>query len=251
MSARLAIATVTLVRDPTEEVLLRRSLQRLVESELPIVIADGGSNAGFVEFLATLDGARIVAPDRKGLVPQVRAALEGAAGDDVDAILYTESDKLAFFDAGLSTLVEQGRVGVDTTLTLASRDAQSFATFPPVQQYTERTINDLCGEALAAPGDYSYGPFVMGRSLVPWLRDVPDDLGWGWRHAIFAIAHRLGHRIVHVAGRFECPLDQREEDEGERLHRLRQLDQNISGLQVGLALTLRVQSPKVPESLSP
>ena len=237
MTLRLGIATVTLARDPAEEALLQRSLPKLLQAGLPVLIADGGSSAGFVEFLRTLDGARLVAPDSSGLVRQVRAALEAAVRENVDAILYTESDKLAFFDRGLRTLAEQGMVSADT-LTLASRDADAFATFPPLQQYTERTINDLVSESLTAPGDYSYGPFVMGASLVPWLRSVPDDLGWGWRHAIFAIAHRLGHRVVHVAGRFECPEDQRAEDERERQHRLRQLDQNVSGLQFGLSMPM-------------
>ena len=37
-------------------------------------------------------------------------------------------------------------------------------------------------------------------------------------------------RIVLVPGDFECPLNQREEDQAERLHRVRQLEQNCRGL---------------------
>jgi hypothetical protein len=47
---------------------------------------------------------------------------------------------------------------------------------------------------------------------------------------VFRAAHAHPLPIVHLAGDYECPLDQRTEDDAERLHRLRQLSQNIDGL---------------------
>ena len=57
---------------------------------------------------------------------------------------------------------------------------------------------------------------------------------WGWRHFVFATAARAGYKIRHVVGDYPCPPDQREENDAERLHRLRQLQQNIQGLLLGM-----------------
>ena len=51
---------------------------------------------------------------------------------------------------------------------------------------------------------------------------------------MFAAAARAGYRIGHVVGDYPCPPDQREENDVERLHRVRQLQQNIHGLLLGM-----------------
>jgi len=238
MSGGVAIATVTLARDAGEEDLLRRALPSLARHAVQVCVSDGGSGNAFTEFLSGLENVEVIAPGRPGLVGQVLAAVEAAAAASSGYVLYTESDKAAFFDDGLEAVMQRAASLPEPALVLAARNERSFGTFPPLQRHTERTINELCGESFGAPGDYSYGPFVMHRSLAPWVRRVPADLGWGWRHFIFAVAHRLGQRILHVEGDHACPEDQRAEDDRERLHRLKQLDQNISGLQAGLAVQL-------------
>ncbi len=235
----IAVATVTLVRDADEELLLRRALPMLAGRGMPVWVADGGSGAAFTAFMAGVEGVRLIAPACPGLVGQVAAAVDGAVSSGSEYVLYTESDKEEFFDGGLAAFLEQTSSRLARpALAVAARSAGSFETFPPVQRHTERTINDLCGESFGAPGDYSYGPFLMHRSLAPWVSRVPPDLGWGWRHFIFAVAHRLGHEIHHIPGEHPCPEDQRAEDDRERLHRLKQLDQNVSGLQAGLTVSL-------------
>lgn len=107
-----------------------------------------------------------------------------------------------------------------------------------MQQLAEGTINRLCGDFLTVEGDYSYGPFLLRTDLVPHVDRVPKDLAWGWRHFMFAIAHRLGHPLVHVFDDFECPEGQRSDDQDQRLHRLRQLGQNVNGLLAGLTADL-------------
>jgi hypothetical protein len=99
-----------------------------------------------------------------------------------------------------------------------------------MQRYTEGVINRLCAEMLGVAGDYSYGPFLMARALVPRVERLEGSLGWGWRHRIFLACHRERLRIVHVKGDYPCPEDQRVESDEERTHRMRQLSQNILGL---------------------
>jgi hypothetical protein len=123
-------------------------------------------------------------------------------------------------------------------IAVASRGAAAFATFPAMQQRTEASINTLTGEAIGVAGDYSYGPFLLHRSLARCLGPVTAEIGWGWRHYLFAVAHRRGYRVVTIEGDYRCPGAQRREDEGERVHRLRQLAQNVQGLILGMTVPL-------------
>jgi hypothetical protein len=237
-TADIAIATMTLVRGVEEEPLLRRSMEALTRQGRHVFVSDGGSGDAFVGFLRSLANVTIVSPTAPGLVGQVRASLAAAAGSGAGAVFYTESDKQVFFESSLREFVERIPRGESTGLRLAARSPQALSTFPAIQQFTEGVINDLCARFLRERGDYSYGPFLLPVELVRYVDRAADDLGWGWRHFIFAIAHRLGHRIRHVPGDYACPRDQRGEDDRERLHRLRQLAQNVRGLEAGLMLPL-------------
>jgi hypothetical protein len=227
----IVFATMTLARRAEEGAILTGALAQLTGYGRPVVGADGGSTPDALQQLASIRGLELV-PSRygPGLVPQVRTAIEAAAAMNTPFICYTEPDKQEFFGAGLSTFLDASPADSDVGVVVAARTASAFGTFPPVQQYTERAINDLTGGAIGLRGDYSYGPFLMSTSLAPHVAAAPTDLGWGWRHYVFATAHRLGFRVVLVPGGFECPLDQREEDQAERLHRVRQLEENCRGL---------------------
>lgn len=230
----VCVATITLARDAGEEQLIRRALGSLTAAGLPVIVADGGSSDRFLSFARTLPQVRLVTPVERGLVPQIKASLEGAVAMRPRFILYAESDKHIFFERKIARFLLEAPLAEDVGIVLSARDEDSFATFPPTQRFTEGTINTLTGEVVGEPGDYSYGPFLMHRSLVSHLAHLPADTGWGWRHYVFALAARIGFRVVHVTDDLPCPDDQREEDETERVHRLRQLAQNVNGLLLGM-----------------
>jgi hypothetical protein len=227
---QVAVATITWARSPVEEAQLRRSLQVLAAWGLPVAVADRGVNPGFVDFLEGLEGVSVTVPAAAGLVAQVQASFGVAAAFDRDFILYTEPDKEFFFAHGISSFLRCVTQAASVGVVLASRSPESFASFPPMQRYTEGVINHLCSERFGVAGDYSYGPLVISRALLPHVAALRHDLGWGWRPSVCLAAHRAGLQIVHVVGDYPCPLDQRCEDEPERLHRLRQLSQNVMGL---------------------
>jgi hypothetical protein len=237
----VAVATVTLARDAGEEVLLRRSLERLAQLGAAVFVADGGSGAAFRAFLDGLGTFTVVDPEGRGLVAQARASLGAAAASGARVILYTEPDKEQFFAGGLADFVERAPDDPHVGVAVASRSAASYATYPPMQRRVEAMVNDLTGEIVGTVADYSFGPFVLNPALVSDLRHVEAQIGWGWRPFVFATAQRRGFRVQHVEGEFPCPPDQREEDAGERLHRMRQLSQNVAGLV--LALTLPPEPP--------
>jgi hypothetical protein len=78
--------------------------------------------------------------------------------------------------------------------------------------------------------DYCYGPFLFHSRLASLLSFLSENCGWGWRPALFAMAHRVGLTVKTFTGDFVCPPDQQEDDETERLYRMKQLTQNIDGL---------------------
>jgi hypothetical protein len=163
-------------------------------------------------------------------VSQVQSSIALALSSGASLILYTEPDKERFFAEQLKDFSHAAASIRDGPVVLAARSEESFGTFPPLQRLTEGAVHCLCSELTCAPGDYLYGPFMMTASLARVVSDVPADVGWGWRPYMFLVAHEGGPRIVHLAGDYPCPGDQRAEDADERVHRLPQLQENVAGL---------------------
>jgi hypothetical protein len=221
---------MTWARTLAEEALLARSLTAAATLGLPMSIADRNGRAEFLERLSRLPRATVIGTRQEGLVSQIAAAFEGAAGCDPNMLFYTEPDKEAFFAGPAARLLARASRQPTPALVLAARSPASFATFPPMQRYTEAIVNHLCAELIGIAGDYSYGPFLMPRPLLAHVRSLPADLGWGWRFAIFRAAARERLPIIHVDDELACPADQRDEDEADRAHRIRQLSENLRGL---------------------
>jgi CTP:molybdopterin cytidylyltransferase MocA len=237
-AARVCVCTISLARDAHERRLIHSTLNHLSRGGLPVFVADGGSPADFVAGIAALPDVTVVGPAQRGLVAQVQAAFAAARARDAAFLLYLEADKALFASEHLADFVDRAAADPDAGVVLAARSDRSFATFPAAQRAAESRINEMTGAVTARPGDYSYGPFMLDGQLAPYVALAPAALGWGWRHFMFGIAHRLGRRLLHITGDYDCPLDQRREDEGERQHRERQLAQNISGLELSITMRL-------------
>lgn len=181
----IVVATMTWARSASEERLLRESLTTLAECRLPVAVADAGSSSEFLNFLRCLPRFTVTAPATPGLVGQIAASLQLAAQSDSPWILYTEPDKQLFFEERMADFLRAAPGHTDTGVVLASRSADSFRTFPRMQRYTETVINTLCRELIGVDTDYSYGPFVLHRTLVPLAASMDPRIGWGWRHHLF------------------------------------------------------------------
>lgn len=226
----LAVSTIVWAQSGEDEQRLLRCLGGLAHSGYPVAVADRGTNRRFTDALRALPGITVTIPSDEGLVAQIKASFSLAADFATQYFLYVEPDKEEFFVSRLSNFVARAIEGDDARLVLASRSSASFRTFPPMQQYTEGVFNHLCSNVLGVTGDYTYGPFLMHRTLLPHIAGLNPKLGWGWRPSTFAAARRHGVRIVHAEDDHPCPADQRREDARDRLHRIRQLAENIAGL---------------------
>jgi hypothetical protein len=229
---KLAVATITFAREPSEESLLLSSLETLSRSGLRVAVADGGSSDAFVAAVRGLPGFEVVTPiARRNLLSQVRAALAHARQWEPDALLYTEPDKQRFFSEDLAQFLQDAERTDDAPgVTIAARSPEAFMTFPLTQRVAEDACNRLCEIAIGVAADYFYGPFVMAPALADHLDALPDEVGWGWRPFMFAVAKRLGLSVSSIPGDFRCPDADREESAADRVHRMRQLAQNVEGL---------------------
>ena len=226
----VAVATMTWPRSRDEQLLLRRALQSLSEAGLPVAVADRGTSPAFSGAIRQLPGFRVTIPSESGLVAQVKASIALAATFGTPFILYVEPDKESFFKDRLRDFLHRASDRGDVGVVLASRSDESFETFPPGQQCTERIANYLCGRRLGSSGDFLYGPFLMTRKLLPHVTTLDARLGWGWRLSTFVAAHRSGLRILRVTDDYQCPVGQRTENDADRMHRVRQLSENLMGL---------------------
>jgi hypothetical protein len=226
----VAVATMTWARDAAEERLLRESLPLLTGLGAPVFVTDGGSGEAFKRFLRSLPGSSVCEPGERGPWAQAGRSLRAAHASGRRFILYTESDKAGFFREGLGEFVSEAPEDEGVGVVLASRSAESFQTFPEFQRGTEEALNRCCAEVAGRRCDFSYGPFLLNRRLVPALEAAPPDLGWGWRTYAFGLAPRLGRRVECVVKDLPCPPGQRGEGARERLYRMRQLAEGVEGL---------------------
>jgi hypothetical protein len=224
----LAIATISWARNKTEEEDLRASLGALAKLSLPVFVTDGGSSEEFVNFLTSFPQFTVLSA--KGLWPQAKQSLVAARDSGAATILYTEPDKLEFFQRHLPDLLLEARQREQADVLLAARSPKGMSTFPAFQQMTETSINNCCNEVIGKAVDYCYGPFLFSSQLVDYLDALPDNCGWGWRPFLFATAHRLGLAVEAFGGDFTCPPDQQTDDASERIYRMNQLAQNLEGL---------------------
>jgi hypothetical protein len=235
---RLTFATITWARSDDEDRLLRTSLTALSGLGRPITVADGGSTPGFMAFLGGLPNIVVVECDHPGVVGQVRSSLGAALATNAGFIVYTEPDKRIFFERSLRPFLDGAPDDERLGVVIAARNAASFATFPETQRATESAINGLFAREIGIDADFCYGPLILNRALVPTLFDVDPALGWGWRFYVMGLARRAGYTIRVFEGDLPCPPEQQADDLVERVHRLRQLSQNLQGTILALQAAL-------------
>jgi hypothetical protein len=224
MNPPIAIATITMARTDAEAAELSAALESLRNYDLPVFVADRSPHAGFRASLA--DKKLTVLTGATGLVSQALLALKAAAAN-APTILYTEPDKLFFFEKRLALFLNAPR---DPAVDLPQRSNESFRTYSHIQQRVEIAVNTLASVMLETPGDYTYGPILFPSSLVAYLYKFPAHLGWGWRLFLLREAHRRGIPIRLNKMDLPCPPNQNADSPQEWLHRMRQHNQNISAL---------------------
>lgn len=238
MITNFTIATITWARTAEEENLLRNSLSELAKFQIPTFITDGGSPTAFINFLKTFPNFTVLQTEQKGLWGQAKNSLIEAQRSGSEFILYSEPDKLIFFQQHLKNMIEEISVNENDGIVLASRSAPGFSSYPAFQQMTETTINNCCTQIIGKARDYTYGPFFLNNRLVQYVHLIKEEIGWGWRPFLFGVASRLGLTITFYEDDFPCAPDQQNDDAKERLYRMRQLEQNLRGILLAASIPI-------------
>jgi hypothetical protein len=237
MQSKVTIAMPILSRSAEEADHLIDSVGTLAKLKIPMVAADGGSHPELIGFLKSIPHLTLLSAEEMpgGLVSQARSAIQKAAEQGSERILYTEPDKKWFFENRLIEFIEFGQTKEDAGMVLASRSKESFGTFPPVQQVAERLTNELICETLKTVLDTVYGPFLFPTQFARYLAGIPGDLGWGWRTFLMTMIHRSGAELVPYWSDFPCPEHQRSENDSRtQIYRIEQMVQNVRALALAL-----------------
>jgi hypothetical protein len=227
---KISIATMTWARDEYEEQLLRDSMRCLAQSNIPVMVTDGGSGKEFLNYLRRFKNFNVSKIKKPSVFGQIRVSLARAFEHDGKFILYTESDKLSFFEQRLNDFISQAPDSDQAGVILAARSQKSLESFPASQIYTETVINHLCAEIIGKRMDFCYGPLLINRSLIPHLGLLDEEVGWGWRFFLYGLAKRLGYKIIPVEDEYLCPPEQQTDNQAQLIHRMNQLSQNLKGL---------------------
>ena len=230
------VAIVTMARAPSE-VEVRRITEGLTLAAgmgLPVFVTDHPGNPGVarsVEMLPNVDLAR----QDSDMVARVSSSFRRALERGADVCVYTEPDKIPFFQSGLGRLVQTARQNPNA-LVIAARNASAFATVPEGQRFLESRSSEIASAFLGVKADYYFGPFaVPGEAVGRYLPGCWGSLGWGWRTYLMGRCIRDGVPVVIMEGSFEAPEWNRgEDDAASRLYRLKQFVESVEGVRQAL-----------------
>ena len=229
----VAAVLPVLARSREEGALILDAIVALARFAIPIYVADGGSrDAGFLDRLAHQERVHVDRVDLRAglpLVGQIKTAVNRARSSNPDLVLYSEPDKLWFFENRAEAFLCADPQG---GMLVASRDAASFATYPAGQQLAETSMNRLCAAQFGQDGDYLYGPLLIDAAVLPLLDRLDEDVRWGWRPYLMARVQAASRPVRLWVDHLPCPAEQRGED--ARIYRMEQLSQNVAGLALGL-----------------
>ena len=233
----LTLITITLAKDHIEAAHLAKCLKVAAQHSAHIVVGDAAHGLNMQEYLTGVPNVFVhrTGGDRQTLVGQLMTAICNLPAPSPSFVLYSEPDKLEFFERQLPRFASALSLEDEIGIVLMARDDAQFSTFPSAMQLTESLTNTLVASFIGTPGDYCYGPMLIRTELLEVL-DIDKDaqtLGWGWRFLVMGYARKKGLRIKHIPFAAPCPFEQR--GEKSDLYRLQQMSQNVEGLRRGLA----------------
>lgn len=234
----LTVSTITWARNRKEEELVYDSLSALSGKNIHVVAVDGGSSEEFLDSLKKFRNISVVKSSKTGLQNQVVESLRKAQTSS-KYIFYTEANKSDFFRSHFDGFLSRAMNIVDrdpnTGIVLPSRTKESFSSYPAFQQQSESFLNTVLSEFIErGVGDFSYGPRIIVRDLIPYLDGLSRDVGWGWMTYLLLISKKLGRSIYTVDLDLPCPKDERENTYADKLLRLKQLKNHIEAIEEAL-----------------
>lgn len=226
MKNDIAIATLSWIRTPDESKVVLETIEYLSKLDVPLVIVDAGSPKEDGEKIKDMKNV-IFFEDKNDLTSQLILSHKEAA-NLADSIFYLHTDKLDFARSTASKMIETYRKLDKKGMLVPVRTKKSIATYLPYQRTAEEYLNYFVGDYVGIPGDYYAGPKIYPRSLVQYLDQMNEKIGWGIEAYFYVIAKRLGLSFDFLPFFMRAPIDV-DDEEKTKIYRLQIVEWQING----------------------
>lgn len=231
----IAVVTYSWMRNAEEAALVERTVQALGTLAVPVIIADKGSEASYVDRIKAIQNVQLF-PATKGMMGQVLLSHEKAA-DLADYFFYTQSDKEDFAKNDAQKMLAAYRESTAKGVLIAARTKESNETYPRYQRIQEEFLNFFMGDYIGNEGDYFAGPKIYPASLASYFSHIRGDIGWGTEAFIYTLAKRKNMPFAFHEVFITSPQDV-DDEEKTKQYRLEIVKMQIDGFFQGLATTL-------------
>lgn len=235
MKSKMAVATVSWARTEEEKHLILATMKELDKLGLPVILTDqSDSKFPLFDDAKKLKNFQVFMEDN--LDSKVKNSLSKAA-EIGEIVFYTESDKLNFVRDHAKSFIDKSLKNL-SGISLAARLPKNFQKVPEYQMIMERFLADTFGflSGKSFGGDF-YGPRIIPSSLVKYLDQLDENIGFGWQAYLLAVAHRLNLPIKIFSFDVLSPDDVQKNKELV-LFRMKQAIAELKGFEKGMEVAL-------------
>ncbi|MFA4880265.1 MAG: hypothetical protein WC650_01390 [Candidatus Doudnabacteria bacterium] len=236
----IAITTISLNRTPEEGETVLETVKILNSLGIPIIIADGGSPIKQKKIMKSFSNVTFL--EAEGLTNEIKTTFRRGAAM-ADSLFYLHLDKLDFVRKYVPKLIQYYLARKDKKMIVAARTKKSFQTYPPYQRKVEEYLNYVLGDYCGSRSDYYYGPKIFSSMLVPYLKALKGDVGWGIEAYFYVLNHRLSLPMEFYPVEITAPAEVLADELEFKQYRLKGLLQQVEGFLQGQKVEVAGQFP--------
>lgn len=235
-SNRIAIATFTLARSKGEEKLIEETIQSLSLLSIPIVISDSGSPLSFIKKVKKIENVILINHNAGTFIEQIISSHKEAAKLSPH-IFFLQTDKLDFAKKYAKKMIDEYTNSSKKGMFIAIRGNDTLQKYPHFQRKQEEFLNYFISDYTGIKGDYVAGPKIYPSSIVKYLDQINEEIGWGVEAFFYVIAKRLNLSFDFFPIRI-TPPDDIDDAKTSKLYRLKILQWELDGFFKGLKAKL-------------
>lgn len=240
----IALFTTTLYKDDATSKVRQELALRLFENarELGIrcVVVDGGSNPEFLSRASTFDNVKLITMKTGTMGDSRREALHEALALKTSNVMWIEPEKDALVTSeNMEKILTPFRKG-EADIVVPERTEKSFRSLPKLQSWIEKRANRRASDILNDTDktehanidrawDLWFGPKAMNHTGARYFETYKGTLD-KWDAIIKPVqdAFRDGKKIASVPVNYTYDETQKENEEHDRVMKLKRIDQYIS-----------------------
>lgn len=231
----VAIAAPMWIRTKEEGVLVTKTIQAWTNLSVPIILVDAGSPRENLDEIKNLLHVHVYESNRP-FAGQIQLALQKASLQ-ADTVFFCQSDKIEFAKNTLKPMLEAYEKLKGKGVFIATRNKESFATYPFFQRNQETFLNQTVANFTQKFCDYLAGPKLFPAKLMQYLPFIKGEIGWGIELFLTIAAYRHTMPIDFFEFFMNAPTDIGSQKDIEK-YRIKITQWELEGLLQGLAVPL-------------